>query len=39
MGFEGQKVWGQQEIFLVSGAVSRAWNQKYFLSVYWLCVS
>lgn len=39
MGFEGQKVWGRQEIFLVSGAVSRARNQKYFLPVYWLCVS
>lgn len=39
MGSGGQNNWGRQEIFLVSGAVSRARNQKYFLPVYWLCVS
>ena len=43
MGFGGQKVLGRQEIFLVSGAVSRANNSrcveiclKYFLPVGWL---
>lgn len=28
MGFGGQKNWGRQEIFLVSGAVSRANNSR-----------
>ena len=32
MGFDGQKNWGRQEIFLVSGAVSRANNSSVWKS-------